>query len=125
MWRALTMVVVVSAGLAVCPDEVAAQSMSQEFSFAPVPVLKANAGATLSVRLTDAWTGTALSSRMVQFSTGEQYYLTSAGSYPTNSSGVASFRWTFTRPGRYRIAAFIPDGRGYLAQRKTIFVNVQ
>lgn len=112
-------------GLLWISPEASGQSMSQELTFVSVPALRANVAASISVKLTDGWTGSVLSSRMVQFSVGEQFYLTSAGNYPTNSSGTATFRWTFRRPGKYRVVAWIPDGFGYIAQRKTILVNVQ
>lgn len=105
-------------------SEAQAQSKTQNLVIGVPATIKANSQATFTATLSDSWNGTKLGSRMVAFSVGQENYLTNAGSYPTSSVGVATFRWTFTQPGRYRVVCHVLDGSGYLSQRATTIVTV-
>lgn len=102
-----------------------AQSKTQNIVITAPVTIRVNTNTAISATVTDSWTNARIPSRMVAFSVGEQLYLTSAGSYPTNSAGVATFNWRFTKTGKHRVVAYIVDGGGYLSQRTTLIVNVQ
>lgn len=102
-----------------------AQSKTQNIQLLAPVTVRTNTNVAFTATVSNTWDNTRIASRMVTFSVGDQFYLTNAGAYPTNTTGVATFNWRFTRPGKYRVVANIPDGSGYLSQRTTLIVNVQ